>query len=80
MITIEMMLGAERLQVCVNRFRYSVPSQEEAKFKSVMKDLIPTLVSNSPRWLKEDTAMVSEMMREGAMFFLICTLLVFLLV
>nr|XP_034335792.1 protein Jumonji-like isoform X1 [Crassostrea gigas] len=37
---------------------YSVPSQEEAKFKSVMKELIPTLVSNSPRWLKEDTAMV----------------------
>ncbi|XP_048752337.2 protein Jumonji-like isoform X2 [Ostrea edulis] len=37
---------------------YAVPSQEEAKFKSVMKEIIPTLVSNSPRWLKEDTAMV----------------------
>lgn len=43
--------------------RYSVPSQEEAKFKSVMKELIPTLVSNSPRWLKEDTAMVSGKLR-----------------
>ncbi|XP_062566870.1 uncharacterized protein LOC134229182 [Saccostrea cucullata] len=37
---------------------YAVPAQEEAKFKSVMKEVIPTLVSNSPRWLKEDTAMV----------------------
>lgn len=43
--------------------RYSVPSQEEAKFKSVMKELIPTLVSNSPRWLKEDTAMVSDKLK-----------------
>ncbi|KAK3086413.1 hypothetical protein FSP39_018076 [Pinctada imbricata] len=37
---------------------YCIPSQEERKFQSVMKELVPTLVSSKIRWLKEDTAMV----------------------
>ncbi|XP_041376117.1 protein Jumonji-like [Gigantopelta aegis] len=38
---------------------YSIPKQEERNFKRAMTDLVPSLVSDQPRWLKEDITMVN---------------------
>ncbi|XP_067650756.1 protein Jumonji-like isoform X4 [Haliotis asinina] len=38
---------------------YSVPKHQEGKLKTAMKELVPSLVSQDPHWLKEDTVMVN---------------------
>ncbi|XP_046564142.1 LOW QUALITY PROTEIN: protein Jumonji-like [Haliotis rubra] len=38
---------------------YSIPKQQEGKLKTAMKELVPSLVSQDPHWLKEDTVMVN---------------------
>ncbi|OWF35207.1 protein Jumonji-like isoform X4 [Mizuhopecten yessoensis] len=37
---------------------YSVPGHREEDFRSAMTTLVPTLVSDGPHWLREDTVMV----------------------
>ncbi|XP_033754420.1 protein Jumonji-like isoform X2 [Pecten maximus] len=37
---------------------YAVPGHKEEAFKAAMTTLVPTLVSDDPHWLREDTVMV----------------------
>ncbi|KAH9508893.1 hypothetical protein Btru_050394 [Bulinus truncatus] len=38
---------------------YCIPKSQRSKFRSAMSELTPTLLSNKPRWLKEDHVMVN---------------------